>query len=102
MTGDPWLRPRTVRFLWCNKYPANCLPPPETVELFRELGGRDGEVLQGELLGRPRAAGGVGAPRDLPLREGPPRGFLLLKARAQTHAVAAGRLLQRTPPGTRV
>lgn len=41
--------------------PACCLPSSETVKLFCELGGRHGEVLQGELLGRPCAPGRVGA-----------------------------------------
>lgn len=63
------------------KYPANRLPSPEAVKFFCKFGSRDGEVLQGKLLGRPRTPGRVSASWDLSLRESPPHGSLLLKAR---------------------
>lgn len=98
MLEDCWLRQNNL-FTKVKKYPTDGLPSPEAVKLLCKLGGGDGELLQGELLRRPCAPGGVRAPGDLPLREGPPHGFLLLKARAET--CAAGCLLEYKPPGNR-
>lgn len=84
MLEDRWLRQNNL-FTKAKKYPTDCLPSPEVAKLLCKLGGGHGELLQGELLRRPCAAGGVRAPGDLPLREGPPHGFLLLKARAEGH-----------------
>lgn len=81
--GKCWRQTKSPLFTVVRKYPADRLPSPEAVKLFCELGGGDSEVLQSELLGRPRAAGGVHAPGDLPLGEGPPHGLLLLKEHRQ-------------------